>query len=97
MATKKITLNELRTLVKQIITEENHSYNYEEFGKEGERAFNDIMDRYDGPVTEFVVISRAIELATKAGPSKADLYANVLQDALDIIRKYGDLSSLEFR
>lgn len=87
MATKKITLNELRNLVKQSIKE--NKFNYQHFGQEGEDAYERIMDRYNGPVSEFVVISRAIELAANAGPSKTKLYANALLDALDTLKKNG--------
>lgn len=58
-------------------------------------AEQEINHTTDGPVTEFVAISRAIELAeTKMFPA-SDL-ANALSNVLDQIRSNGVIQSTEY-
>lgn len=55
-----------------------------------------LLDRNDGPVTEFVAISRAIELVKQSNTS-AEAIANALYESLKVIGlEDGRLSSTEF-
>jgi len=94
--------------IKQIINEEvsiqsapvyvKEWNNYQNFGEDGENAYEKIMDRNDGPLDEFVVIMRAMTLVCDGGSNKVEIYANALQDALNTLRKHGgELDSLEVR
>jgi hypothetical protein len=62
-----------------------------------EEALDYILDTCDGPVTPFVVMARAVELARKAGPHQGcdDPVANALDEALGTLSA-GDLPSEEF-
>jgi predicted transcriptional regulator len=55
----------------------------------------DILDRNDGPVTEFVAIYRAMDLAKQSYTTAGDV-ANALCEALTIIRDSGTIPSGEF-
>lgn len=55
----------------------------------------DIMDQTDGPVTDFVAIFRAIEMASNHVDSPANI-ANALHNVLEQINKQGSLPSKEF-
>jgi hypothetical protein len=54
-----------------------------------------LLTATDGPVTKFVVMYRALELAAT---KTCDTYeiANVLDDCLDDLTKFGDIPSNEF-
>jgi hypothetical protein len=84
----RITESQLKGLVRKMIKEEK-GYNYPYFGEEGRKAFNDLTNAYDGPLTDIAIIVRAMELVIKEGPAKVDLYANVLLDALNELKKSG--------
>jgi hypothetical protein len=63
-----------------------------------------LLDRHDGPVTDFVVISRAIQLSSKERRGynqynfTADDIANALHEVLESLKESGgELSSNEFR
>jgi len=84
----RITESQLRRIVKRMIKEEN-GYNYQYYGEEGRKVFNDLTNAYDGPLTDYAIIIRAMELAVKGGPSKVELYASALLDALYELKKSG--------
>ena len=84
----RITESQLKGLVRRMIKEES-GRNYTHFGNEGRDLFYDLVTPDDGPLTDIAIVFRAIEGAIKAGPSKADLYAHVLLDALDELKKSG--------
>jgi hypothetical protein len=85
---KSINESQLKGLVKRMIREES-GRNYTYFGDEGRELFYDLVTPDDGPLTDIAIVFRAIEGAINAGPSKADLYAHVLLDALDELKKSG--------
>lgn len=64
-------------------------------GTEITEVYNDLLSQCDGPVTRFVAISRAIELAY-AKTFDSETISNALSDALDFLSENGDLSTNEF-
>jgi len=66
--------------------------------KEGEEEIvNNLLDATDGPLNEFAVIVRALNMASTADYSINHL-ANALFNALDEIKAQGgEISSTEFR
>lgn len=65
--------------------------NHNNFDQEVENVIEkELMYQHDGPVTEFVVIARAIRLARTNTAIKEDIISNALSDALDILKKNGN-------
>lgn len=59
-------------------------------------VYHELLSQCDGPVTPFVAISRAIELAY-ANTYNVEEISNALSDALDFLANNGDLPTNEFK
>ena len=89
--TKKVDSNKLKNIVRTLIKESLLSEN-DSFDEKIEKIIEDeLMHGHDGPVTEFVIISRAVDLALNNSYSYelSELYSNALIEALQKIKKRG--------
>lgn len=64
-------------------------------GTEMTEIYNDLISQSDGPVTKFVVVSRAIEIALTQEYDAVTI-SNALMDAMDYIDDNGSLPTNEF-
>jgi hypothetical protein len=65
----------------------------ENLNNQGDDLTSKLLSQNDGPVDEFVVISRGVEMA--AAGNNPEMVSNAIYDALNIIKGHGELPSNE--
>lgn len=60
---------------------------------QGNDLSSKLLSQHDGPVDEFVVISRGVEMA--AAGNNPEMVSNAIYDALKTIKSHGELPSNE--